>query len=111
MEEFSIVLETDKSNGSEGLVAKSDIKNISDLVGKTIATQIYSVDHMLLLTLLNENGMTEKDVNIVDMSIQESGNAFIAGQCDAKHVFGIHTFTKQKLQVVQNYFHQLTTLI
>ena len=27
--------------------------------------------------------MTEKDVNIVDMSIQESGNAFIAGQCDA----------------------------
>lgn len=81
--EFSIVLETDKSNGSEGLVAKSDIKNISDLAGKTIATQIYSVDHMLLLTLLNENGMTEKDVNIVDMSIQESGNAFIAGQCDA----------------------------
>ncbi len=81
--EFSIVLETDKSNGSEGLVAKSDIKNISDLAGKTIATQLYSVDHMLLLTLLNENGMTEKDVNIVDMSIQESGNAFIAGQCDA----------------------------
>ncbi len=66
---------------------------------------------MLLLTLLNENGMTEKDVNIVDMSIQESGNAFIAGQCDAD-VFGIHTFHKQKkLQVVQNYFHQLTTLI
>lgn len=65
------------------LLQSLNIKNISDLAGKTIATQIYSVDHMLLLTLLNENGMTEKDVNIVDMSIQESGNAFIAGQCDA----------------------------
>ncbi len=81
--DFSIVLETDKSNGCEGLVATSDIKNIGDLKGKTVATQLYSVDHMFLLTLLDENGMTEKDINIVDMSIQESGNAFIAGQCDA----------------------------
>lgn len=81
--EFSIVLETDKSNGSEGLVATSDIKTIEDLKGKTVATQLYSVDHMFLLTLLDENGMSESDVNIVDMSIQESGNAFIAGQCDA----------------------------
>lgn len=81
--EFSIVLETDKSNGSEGLVATSDIKTIKGLKGKTVATQLYSVDHMFLLTLLDENGMSESDVNIVDMSIQESGNAFIAGQCDA----------------------------
>lgn len=81
--EFSVVLETDKSNGCEGLVATSDIKSIADLKGKTVATQLYSVDHMFLLTLLNKNGLTEKDINIVDMSIQESGNAFIAGQCDA----------------------------
>lgn len=81
--EFSIVLETDKSNGSEGLVATSDIKSVADLAGKTVATQLYSVDHMFLLTLLDENGMSEDDIKIVDMSIQESGNAFIAGQCDA----------------------------
>lgn len=80
---FKIVLETDKSNGCEGLVATSDIKSIEDLKGKTVATQMYSVDHMFLLTLLEEHGMSEKDINIVDMSIQESGNAFIAGQCDA----------------------------
>lgn len=81
--DISVILETDKSNGSEGLVAKSDIKSVADLKGKSIATQLYSVDHMFLLTLLNDNGMTEDDVNIVDMSIQESGTAFIAGQCDA----------------------------
>lgn len=84
---FSIVLETDKSNGCEGLVATPDIKSIADLKGKTVATQLYSVDHMFLLTLLDENGMTEEDVNIVDMSIQESGNAFIAGQCDASCIW------------------------
>lgn len=81
--DFSIVLVTDKSNGCEGLVAKSDIKSVEDLKGKTIATQLYSVDHMFLLSLLADHGMTEKDVNIVDMSIQEAGNAFVAGQCDA----------------------------
>lgn len=81
--DMAVVLETDKSNGCEGLVATSDIKSITDLKGKTVATQVYSVDHMFLLTLLDENGMTEDDINIVDMSIQESGNAFVAGQCDA----------------------------
>lgn len=81
--DFKIVLESDKSNGCEGLVAKSDIKSVKDLKGKTVATQLYSVDHMFLLTLLDENGMSEDDISIVDMSIQESGNAFVAGQCDA----------------------------
>lgn len=81
--DLSVVLVTDKSNGCEGLVATSDIKSVEDLKGKTIATQLYSVDHMFLLTLLEEHGMTEDDVSIVDMSIQDAGNAFVAGQCDA----------------------------
>ncbi len=81
--DYKIVMESDKSNGCEGLVATSDIKSIKDLKGKTVATQMYSVDHMLLLTLLNNNGMSQDDINLVDMSIQEAGNAFVAGQCDA----------------------------
>lgn len=84
---FNVVLVSDKSNGCEGLVAKPEIKNIKDLKGKTIATQLYSVDHMFLLTLLNDSGMTDKDVNIVDMSIQQAGNAFVAGQADAACVW------------------------
>lgn len=81
--DFSVVLATDKSKGCDGLVATSDIKSIKDLKGKTVATQLYSVDHMLLLTLLEENGMSADDIQIADMKIVEAGNAFIAGQCDA----------------------------
>ncbi|MGN1318235.1 MAG: aliphatic sulfonate ABC transporter substrate-binding protein [Lachnospirales bacterium] len=80
---FKVVLLADKSNGCEGLVATSDIKTVADLKGKTVATQYCSVDHLLLLTLLQENGMTIDDINMVDMSIEAAGNAFIAGQCDA----------------------------
>lgn len=84
---FSVVLVSDKSNGCEGLVAKPEIKSIKDLKGKTISTQLYSVDHMFLLTLLNDAGMSKSDVNIVDMSIQQAGNAFVAGQTDAACVW------------------------
>jgi NitT/TauT family transport system substrate-binding protein len=81
--DISIVLETDKSNGCEGLVAKSEIKSVEDLKGKTIATQLYSVDHMFLLTLLQDHHMASSDVKIVDMSIGDAGNAFCTGKCDA----------------------------
>lgn len=84
---FNVVLVSDKSNGCEGLIAKPEIKSIKELKGKTIATQLYSVDHMFLLTLLADAGMSKNDVNIVDMSIQQSGNAFIAGKVDAACVW------------------------
>lgn len=85
--DFKIVLISDKSNGCEGIVAKPEIKTAKDLKGKTVATQIYSVDHMFLLTLLKDNGMTQDDVKIVDMSIAQSGSAFVAGKCDAAAVW------------------------
>lgn len=81
--DFKVVLLADKSNGCEGLVTTSDIKTVKDLKGKTVATQYYSVDHLLLLTLLQENGMTADDIDLVDMTIENAGNTFIAGQCDA----------------------------
>lgn len=84
---FKVVLLNDESNGAEGIVAKPEIKTVADLKGKTIATQLYSADHMLLLTLLKDNGMSADDVNIVDMTIEASSNAFIAGKCDAASVW------------------------
>lgn len=80
---FKVVMMTDKSLGSDGLVAKPEIQSIKDLKGKTIATQLYSVDHMYLLTLLDKEGMSADDVKIVDMSMADAGNAFIAGRVDA----------------------------
>lgn len=92
---LKVVLLDDKSNGCEGIVSKPEIETVQDLKGKTICTQLYSADHMLLLTLLRDNGMSEDDVKIVDMTIQESSNAFIAGQCDAASVWDPY-FTEAK---------------
>ncbi len=85
--DFDVIIMTDKSLGSDGLVAASGINSIADLKGKNIGTQLYSVDHMYLLTLLDQAGMSADDVNIIDMTIADAGTAFIAGQLDAASIW------------------------
>lgn len=93
--DIKVVILADKSNGCEGLVATSDITSIEDLKGKTVATQYCSVDHMFLLTLLQDHGMSIDDINMVDMTIENAGNAFVAGQCDAACIWDPY-FSKAK---------------
>lgn len=81
--DFDVIMLTDKSLGSDGMVAKSNIHSIADLKGKSVATELYTVDHMYLLSLLDENGLSSEDVKIVNMSISDAGTAFIAGKVDA----------------------------
>ena len=92
---FKVIMPMDKSNGCEGLIAKKGINSIKDLKGKTVASQYCSVDHFLLLTLLDENGMSQNDINFVDMSIEEAGSSFVAGQCDAASIWDPY-FTQAK---------------
>jgi|SRR3989338_1309926 len=78
-----VVLELDRSNGGDGIVATNDIKTVADLKGKTIATRKGDPGHFLLLYLLHEAGLSEEDVIIQDMDAGAAGAAFVAGQVDA----------------------------
>lgn len=78
-----VVLELDRSNGGDGIVATNDIKTVADLKGKTIATREGDPGHFLLLYLLHEAGLSENDVIIQDMDAGAAGAAFVAGQVDA----------------------------
>ncbi|MDQ6422810.1 ABC transporter substrate-binding protein [Paenibacillus sp. LHD-117] len=77
------VLVNDNSDGGDAIVSKTEIGSIAELKGKTVATELGTVDHLLLLTALAENGMTEKDVNFVNMTVNDAGPAFISGNTDA----------------------------
>ena len=78
-----VVLELDRSNGGDGIVATNDIKTVADLKGNTIATRAGDPGHFLLLYLLHEAGLSEDDVIIQDMDAGAAGAAFVAGQVDA----------------------------
>ncbi len=77
------VLVNDNSDGGDAIVSKPEFDSIKDLKGKTIATELGTVDHLLLLTALERNGMGEKDINYVNMTVNDAGPAFIAGNTDA----------------------------
>jgi len=76
------VLVNDNSNGGDAIVAGQDINAITDLKGKTVATELGTVDHFLLLTALEQNGMSENDINYVNMTVNDAGPAFISGKVD-----------------------------
>ncbi|SFT28538.1 ABC transporter substrate-binding protein [Paenibacillus sp. BC26] len=77
------VLVNDNSYGGDAIVSKSNIGSIAELKGKTVATELGTVDHLLLLTALDQNGMSENDVNYVNMTVNDAGPAFISGKTDA----------------------------
>ncbi len=77
------VLVNDNSAGNDGLVAKKEFKNVKALKGKTVATELGTVDHFLLLQALAKNGMTEKDIAYKNMTVPDAAAAFRQGKLDA----------------------------
>jgi NitT/TauT family transport system substrate-binding protein len=77
------VLVNDNSFGGDGIVVKPGIQSLQDLKGKKVATELGTVDHLLMLRALSKSGLKEKDVNFVNMTVNDSGPAFIAGNLDA----------------------------
>lgn len=84
---LQVVMVSDYSYGMDGIVVKSDVESAEELKGKTIATNVGTMNHMLLLDYLNDNKMTADDVNIVNMSEVDATASFISGSIDAASIF------------------------
>jgi len=79
----SVALKLDDSIGGDGIVARSDIGDIRDLEGKSVAYPPGQPSHFFLLALLEDAGMTIDDINSKHMEADQAGSAFIAGSVDA----------------------------
>ena len=77
------VLAVDNSKGGDGVVANKDITSIADLKGKKVAFEQGSVSQFFLNALLKDAGMTEADIEPVNMAATDAGVAFAAKQVDA----------------------------
>ena len=74
------IFQLDKSYGADGMVVKSDIAKISDLKGKTVAASAPgTAPYFTLAWMLKKNGLSPKDVKIVNLEPQAAANAMIAG--------------------------------
>jgi len=78
-----VVAITDTSEGADGIIAAKDIKNISDLKSKKVAFEVGSPSHFFLSYLLNQNGLTTNDLEVVNEVAPDAGVSFVAGKVDA----------------------------
>ena len=74
---------------AERLVAKNDskINSIQDIVGKKIATPFATTTHYSLLKALELNGISEKDITLLDMQMPEVYAAWQRGDIDAAYAW------------------------
>jgi len=73
------IFQLDKSYGADGLIAKPGINSIKELKGKTVAADAPgTAGYFGLAWILKKNGMTMKDVSIVNMGPQPAANAILA---------------------------------
>lgn len=74
------IFQLDKSYGADGMVVKPGITKITDLKGKTVAASAPgTAPHFTLAWMLKKNGMSIKDVKVVNLEPQAAANAMIAG--------------------------------
>ena len=80
---LKVVLINDNSAGNDAIMVGPKIHGFADLKGKTVALEQFSVSHFVLYTALARNGLTPKDVKIVNLSAGDAAAAFISGRVDA----------------------------
>lgn len=78
-----MILVNDYSAGNDMIVGAPGIESIKDLKGKKVGVEVGFVDHLLLLNALGKNGMTETDVELVNVPTNETPQVLASGQVDA----------------------------
>ena len=78
------IFQLDKSYGADGMAVRNEVKSIKDLKGKTVAASAPgTAPYFTLAWFLKKNGLSVKDVTVVNLEPSAAATAFIAGQNDA----------------------------
>jgi len=78
------IFQMDKSDGADGMVVRNSIARIADLKGKTVAASAPgTAPYFTLAWFLKKNGLSVKDVTVVNLEPGPAAQAFVAGQNDA----------------------------
>ncbi|WP_040725566.1 ABC transporter substrate-binding protein [Thiomicrorhabdus sp. Kp2] len=78
-----MILLNDYSNGNDMVVGKQGVSSIKDLKGKKVGVEVGFVAHLMLLTALEANGMSESDVTLVNVPTNETPQVLASGEVDA----------------------------
>jgi len=78
------IFQMDKSYGADGMAVRNNIAKIAELKGKTVAASAPgTAPYFTLAWFLKKNGLSVKDVTVVNLEPAAAAQAFVAGQNDA----------------------------
>jgi NitT/TauT family transport system substrate-binding protein len=80
--QLKVVYLTDTSAGADAILAKKDIADIKGMKGKKVAATLGQCNQLLLEKALEKAGLTDKDIELVNMNPDDAGAAFAAGKVD-----------------------------
>lgn len=78
-----MILINDYSNGNDMVVGAPGVESVEDLKGKKIGVEVGFVSHLLLLNALEKAGMSEADVELVNVPTNETPQVLASGEVDA----------------------------
>ena len=78
-----MILLNDYSNGNDMIIARPGISSVKQLKGKKIGVEVGFVSHLLLLNALEKNGMSETDVELINVPTNETPQVLASGDVDA----------------------------
>ncbi len=79
----TIVMITDYSSGNDQIIAVPGVKTVKDLAGKKVGVEVGLVDHLLLDKALEDAGLTEKDVTLVNAKTNDLPQVLGSGEVSA----------------------------
>lgn len=85
--DFQVVLVLDISSGADVILGQADLKEFSDLKGRSIGVENTAVGAYMLARALETYGLSPADVTIVPLETPEHEQAFNAGSVDAVVTF------------------------
>jgi NitT/TauT family transport system substrate-binding protein len=75
------IFQMDKSYGADGMAVRADVSKIADLKGRKVAASAPgTAPYFTLAWMLKKNGLSVKDVSVVNLEPQAAANAFVTGQ-------------------------------
>ncbi|WP_010182937.1 ABC transporter substrate-binding protein [Aquimarina agarilytica] len=78
-----MILVSDYSNGNDMIVAAPGIETMSDLKGKKVGLEVGFVEHLLLNKGLESVGLSESDVELVNVATHQTAQTLASGEVDA----------------------------
>lgn len=85
--DHKVVLAIDYSNGSDGIIANSGIRDFSQVRGKRVAYEFGTLEEYFIRYALNENGLALSDILPLNLDPMDSAQAVVDGRADAAVTF------------------------